>query len=387
MLKSIEALWSWGTHGQPARDVRQISLTNQIALSAAAVTTPYLVFYLISDPRYYLPIISANLVFIGIYFSALPLNRAGRHRLAAAMTLAAVYAHLFVVTYFISTAAGVHLFYFALGAASGMLLAAGGGASLFLLMLLSAVLFMACHWLFPPGSASIEIPTNVLNVMYGVSAIGTIFVAGVLSFLFRRAIDRLDAALTRSNEELERLSSQDPLTGLANRRTLDEYLERELSRLRRSSQYVSVLMCDVDHFKQYNDHYGHQAGDACLRAVAGALSRVIRRSSDLVARYGGEEFVIVLPVTDLYGATKVAEEARALVHDLAILHDKSSVGATVSISVGVVCADPEDVQEPSELLSRADAALYEAKRAGRDRVAQWRAGIGHPNALSGAEAR
>lgn len=215
-------------------------------------------------------------------------------------------------------------------------------------------------------------PASAHPVLYSLSAVGAVFLAGALSFFFRLEIDRTEAALTRSNAELARLSGLDGLTGLANRRSLDEVLPRELGRVRRGAEGVAVLMCDVDHFKSYNDLYGHLAGDVCLREVARALSAAVRRGGDLVARYGGEEFALVLPATDLRGAVQVAEGARARVQGLALPHARSDAAPVVTVSVGVAWASAEEADEAAELLRRADLALYEAKRAGRNRVAQWR---------------
>src|SRR5690606_27513317 len=135
---------------------------------------------------------------------------------------------------------------------------------------------------------------------------------------------------------------------------------------------ISVLLCDVDCFKAYNDFYGHLAGDACLQRVAGVLSSIVRRANDVIARYGGEEFVIVLPTTDSEGALRIAEEARALVRTLAIPHERSHVAPVVTLSIGVASADAEKLEGgPEELLRRADAALYTAKREGRDQVVEY----------------
>jgi diguanylate cyclase (GGDEF)-like protein len=129
-----------------------------------------------------------------------------------------------------------------------------------------------------------------------------------------------------------------------------------------------VLVCDFDCFKEFNDRYGHPAGDDCLRRVAGALEQVAGRSTDLVARFGGEEFVVALPGTGEAGALRVAEQARALVAGLEIPHAHSTADEVVTASIGVATVVPGGDDGPAALLERADAALYEAKRAGRNRV-------------------
>ena len=375
MLKRLESLWTLGAHGQPPRRVRQIVLANRVAVFAAAATLPYQLFYLLTDPRRYLPVLVINLLCAACYLSALPLNRAGRFDLACAMVLVTVYVHLFVVTLLISTGAGVHLFYLSIGASLGVLFVTTRRPISIGFMALAAVLFVVCEFAFPAGQTLLEVPGTARSVMYAGSAAGAVFLAGGFSFLFRLEIDRAERALTRSNEELERLSGLDPLTGLANRRTLDTYLTREWGRLRRHRQPVAVLLCDVDAFKAFNDCYGHQAGDACLRQVAGILASTVRRTSDLAARYGGEEFVLVLPATDLDGAMRVGEQVRALVAALGIAHDRSEVAPVVTISIGVACAGGDELAEPGVVLTWADEALYVAKRSGRNRVVNRSASI------------
>ena len=166
--------------------------------------------------------------------------------------------------------------------------------------------------------------------------------------------------------ELERLARTDPLTGIGNRRRFDEHLEAEVARAPRSSEPLSLLLCDVDFFKAYNDRYGHQQGDACLAQVARALEGVIQRPADLAARYGGEEFALVLPQTSAEGARSRAERVRTAVRDLAIPHEASSGRDRVTISVGV--ATVTGAWMPSQIVALADRALYEAKAAGRDCV-------------------
>lgn len=169
------------------------------------------------------------------------------------------------------------------------------------------------------------------------------------------------------NKRLEALSLSDALTGLANRRRFDETLPSEWARSARSGQSMAVLMLDVDNFKSYNDRYGHQQGDDCLRAIARVLQARIYRATDLVARYGGEEFSIVLSMCSEEHAAEIAEQIRAGVQLLRIAHQDAETGV-VTVSVGVAAIVPSADSQSDELLRQADIALYNAKRQGRNRV-------------------
>ncbi|MFH1911228.1 MAG: diguanylate cyclase [Pseudomonadota bacterium] len=169
-------------------------------------------------------------------------------------------------------------------------------------------------------------------------------------------------------EILNRLSRHDGLTGIANRRHFDEFYQQEWKRALREETPLSLLLCDLDFFKNYNDTYGHQAGDDCLRAVAGVLQKGLRRPGDLTARYGGEEFIVVLPGTLREGALAVAESLRKAVEALAIPHSASATAPVVTICLGVSITVPGPGESPADLLAAADRALYRAKEEGRNRV-------------------
>jgi len=187
---------------------------------------------------------------------------------------------------------------------------------------------------------------------------------------FKDISDRKKAeeALQQANMELQRLASIDGLTQIANRRRFDEVLKLEWRRLQREKLPLSLIMIDIDYFKIYNDTYGHQQGDNCLQSVARSISQQSKRPADLVARYGGEEFVVILPNTDIEGATHLAEQIRKQVQLLNMPHKNSPVMPIVTISLGVSTIVPVPDYSPEQLLAGADQGLYQAKETGRNRV-------------------
>ncbi len=176
--------------------------------------------------------------------------------------------------------------------------------------------------------------------------------------------------LEEANHMLLRLSRLDGLTGVTNRRQFDDYLDQEWRRALRENMPLSLVMLDIDGFKDYNDAHGHQAGDECLKQVAGAISRALNRPGDLVARYGGDEFVMILPGTPGEGALRVAETMREKVQSLGLSRSNHSLKECVTISLGVATLYPTRDTSPSALVAAADQALYQAKQSGRNRVAQ-----------------
>jgi diguanylate cyclase (GGDEF)-like protein len=189
-----------------------------------------------------------------------------------------------------------------------------------------------------------------------------------LTLLFlNRKVQEQSIALQQANQTLHRLANLDGLTGVANRRRFDEYIDQEWRRLAREQGYLSLILCDIDYFKNYNDCYGHQAGDDCLKLVAQTISSVSQRPADLVARYGGEEFAIILPRTPPEGALHLAESIRRNVKELEIHHAASKIGSSVTLSLGIGSQIPSHELPSSILVSIADKALYAAKDQGRDR--------------------
>jgi diguanylate cyclase (GGDEF)-like protein len=183
-----------------------------------------------------------------------------------------------------------------------------------------------------------------------------------------RARVKTQLTLKTQGDLLRTMAFIDGLTGVANRRRFDEALQAEWRRCRRSASPLALIMIDIDHFKNFNDHYGHQAGDTCLQTVAATLQGLLSRSHDLVARYGGEEFVCLLPECDLAASQTEAEKLRVAVTRLNIPHEISPTASMVTISLGIASAVPSGDCTPEYLLAAADSALYAAKSAGRNRV-------------------
>lgn len=184
----------------------------------------------------------------------------------------------------------------------------------------------------------------------------------------KKLLEERTEELERANGKLELLSGLDGLTGIANRRVFDKTLDQNWRRALRVSSPLSLLLVDVDHFKAFNDTYGHQAGDDCLKKVAGVLCRAARRAGDMVARFGGEEFGIILADTRPDGALIIAEKLREGVEALRIPHQGSKVAPVVTISVGAATVLPKSGLSWRELVGAADVALYQAKGSGRNRV-------------------
>lgn len=195
-------------------------------------------------------------------------------------------------------------------------------------------------------------------------------VEALIGFMFdisqRKATEE---KLLQLQKELEELSYKDGLTGVANRRMFDSVMEMEWTNARRGRQPLSLILLDVDYFKEYNDRYGHLQGDDCLRQVAQTLGKVATRARDFVARFGGEEFVLVLPETDARAAALLAERCHKAIEQLAIPHERSAICERLTVSLGVGTLVPGADDDVQRFLNRVDGLLYSAKRSGRNRSA------------------
>ncbi len=185
-------------------------------------------------------------------------------------------------------------------------------------------------------------------------------------FAMAEQLSEMNQQLQQANHKLERISWEDGLTNLSNRRYFDETLQKEMKLMHRRAEPICLIMLDVDHFKLYNDSYGHQAGDHCLKQVAAAIASLVRRPADFVARYGGEEFAMVLPSTNEEGGKIVGEKLLQKIASLKIEHNASESNRYVTVSAGLSCLVPGSGTTVSKLVSLADNALYEAKHSGRN---------------------
>ncbi|HEU4843184.1 MAG TPA: diguanylate cyclase [Burkholderiaceae bacterium] len=211
--------------------------------------------------------------------------------------------------------------------------------------------------------------------------------AGAVDFISKpfnvavvRARVRTQLTVKRQADAMRELTLTDALTGVANRRHFNDTLELEWRRCARGGLPLSAIMIDIDHFKRYNDAYGHQAGDLCLQKVAAAMKRCAARPQDLLARYGGEEFILLLPQESLAGATAVARRILDEVDRLALPHKASPTSSVVSVSMGVATVQPGEAGDTSSLIRSADEQLYRAKQHGRNRYCLAGAGVAPPRA-------
>ena len=225
---------------------------------------------------------------------------------------------------------------------------------------------------------TVDIPVIFITAMNGVEDETRGLELGAVDYIrkpFNTAIVqarvRTHLELKRHRDMLAHLAQLDGLTGIANRRRFDEILDTEWRRATREPSELSLIMIDIDHFKQFNDHYGHLAGDDCIKQVASCMSRTATRAGDFVARYGGEEFACILPGTPSEAVVALAEKLRSNIGALMIPHAASSVADHVTVSQGVATLLCTNEGTPSDLVQHADQALYRAKDAGRDQIRGW----------------
>lgn len=248
------------------------------------------------------------------------------------------------------------------------------------------LMVVVCVWLFDIALAAILNSGRYdlgwyVGRIYGMVAASCLLITLLLENAKQFAhLVKMSVELGTANQALAQLSRQDGLTGLANRRHFDVYLAEQLALAARHRRGLALVLCDVDHFKAFNDRYGHQAGDVCLKKVAAALRSCCHRPADMVARYGGEEFALVLPETGLDGAHRLGEAARAAVAQLGIPHGGHPASSHVSISGGIAAVAARVDMTAQELIAAADHALYRAKHLGRDRMVGMPPPVGRSSA-------
>ncbi|MBV2127767.1 sensor domain-containing diguanylate cyclase [Arsukibacterium indicum] len=206
------------------------------------------------------------------------------------------------------------------------------------------------------------------NDLRRIKLVGEMIANSMQNVNYRVSLQQMQQELLAANQELQKQANQDGLTGLANRRHFDEKLLEELQRSARSESPLSLILLDIDLFKPFNDHYGHQAGDDALQKVASALSKEARRQGEVAARYGGEEFALILPSTDEKACREVAVRVQQHIKKLNIRHCQSDVASNLTASMGCYSVIADKHTTAAQMLARADAALYKAKAAGRNRV-------------------
>ncbi len=363
MPNMLPRLGLWGVEEKLPQRRRQILLVNLGSLGAAFTTVCYQVFYLAYGVAPFVRVFALNNICLAAYLLSVWLNHQGRHDQARNCMVLTTSAQLCLVNLLLGI--GVHLFYFSLLFILPLLYYRRELRTLVLLGCAVLLLFLLAHF----GQAQAKLPAPILHAMYVANAVGAMGMIGTLAYLFNMEIMRIEVALQQTNQELRRQSLTDDLTGLTNRRCLMQSLDREWARLRREQGNLTILMCDVDEFKLYNDHYGHLGGDEVLRRVAASLAGAARRPSDIVARYGGEEFLVALPDTDTTQGRKLAERMLADVRALGIPHAFAKVAPVVTVSIGLATAVPDASSEFAALIEAADEALYHAKAQGRNRVA------------------
>ncbi len=234
-----------------------------------------------------------------------------------------------------------------------------------LMALLGTFLTIAGWFLSPPGGVPWVVTTNRFLAMF---AIWVTAILGLNRRVFEERMCKAKMEAELLAAELETMVCTDSLTGIANRRFFDRTMDDEWSRAKRSRHMISLILLDVDFFKNYNDNYGHQAGDRCLKKVAQALIRHARRPGDLAARYGGEEFALILPGLESAKAMQIANNIQMYIESLQIPHEHSDAGTMVTVSLGVATLTLDQHMAKSMIIELADKALYRAKDNGRNTV-------------------
>ncbi len=371
MVKAIEGLVALGTQSQlDPKDNQRIRLVNKICLLVILIIIPHTLLTLYYRSSHATLVQLAAIIHLGL---AIFLNSRHFHRLAKALALVVGNFHIANVVLLLGIDTGVYFYFSAAIIAPLFFYTAKEYKTIAGFALLTTILALLVHTAHPHLPPLIRPPVMLLTLFFYFSVLGSLFTVFIFVLHFYNESNRLERSLTAVNNKLRLLSETDSLTQLPNRRALFANLDREWGRAIRNTTPLSLIMMDVDHFKWFNDQYGHQEGDRCLERIAQAVSENVREFVDFPARYGGEEFFVLLSNTTLDQAEVVAERIRREVLTLGIPHQQNEPDCLVTCSLGIASCRPDGVSQPAELIGRADTALFAAKRNGRNRV-EWHAG-------------
>ena len=366
MVEMLKHLWGMGAEGTTHALRRQIEFTNHLSLCAAITSSLYSMFFgWLGGPFW--AVCWSEWAHVICCVLALLLNKARHHNAARNLLLVSTGLVLVYKTSIIGTGSGMQ--FYLLTMLSILAFVVPRGIKYVLSCLLTGAAFILCYLRFNPDQVPSPIYAPWDRILFIIVMIGSMGLISIYLGFVRIRLDQSEDELVANARHLQNLSNIDPLTGLPNRRALDFALAREWAQRGRQNWSLTVMMCDIDHFKQYNDHYGHEAGDQCLKHVAAALRAPLQRSVDLVARYGGEEFTVVLPDTSPEAALHLAEKMRKQVAMMSLPHEGAPQPGIVTVSIGVAAASPGQEGSMEALLKRADEALYKAKNQGRNRTA------------------
>ncbi len=370
IFRILRRILNRGTDVEVDADRKQaVRLINQICAFVILLTLPY-VGYLTWIGQTRANLIQA--VFLSSYVGIIFLNRYGFLSFTRILTLFVGNLHVLVMSAVLGMGSNIVLYYFAAITASLFFFRLREWPYILAFASFTAFLFLfrtSIHDILPPP---IELPGEIARLIGKQSEIGALLAVFVFVSYFYYESQKSQASLREANRQLLLLSETDPLTNISNRRKFAATLEIEWQRAFRGRYPLAVIFGDVDQFKAFNDHHGHQAGDRTLFLVAEALGDSVRRAYDFIARYGGEEFVAILPETTEAGAAEVANRMREAVIRLRIEHGALFSPGPVTISFGVAATVPSPETTPAELVEAADKALFTAKEKGRNRVSVGR---------------
>ncbi|MEW6264397.1 MAG: diguanylate cyclase [Thermodesulfobacteriota bacterium] len=366
LQQAIERLVGLGT--QPQKDPRQnqiIRLINKICLFVILVITPHMLLTL-----YFRSLFATLVQLVAILALGLTVYLNSRHyfHLVRALTLLIGNIHIFNMVIILGLDCGVYFYFSAALIAPLFFYTKKEIAPILFFATLSTILTLLVQYLGTRIEPIVETPVALRSFFFYFSVFGSQVTVFAFVLYFYSESNRFEQSLKAANSKLLKLSETDPLTQLPNRRSFNTNLDREWGKGIRNKSPLSLIMMDVDHFKKYNDCYGHQEGDKCLSKIAELISKNTREYIDFPARYGGEEFIILLSNTNTNDACIAADRIRERILSLAIPHRLNEHGCVVTCSLGVACCVPDNEVNPEDLIRRADSALYSAKNYGRNRV-------------------